>query len=217
MRRLLDLLLPPTCAGCGLEGMSLCGRCGEPLARRLEEPPGMPLGLVAPLPVGIVQLEWCATYGGPVRDALHALKYRGERRLAPILAHGMSERWRRAGRGGEMLVPVPVHPTRRRERGFDQAEDLARGVATELCLPWSPALERRTRTTAQHALGRAERAANMGGVFAVRRERRHLVAGRWVLLVDDITTTGATLAECAAALHAAGARAVSALTVARDR
>ncbi len=177
----------------------------------------MPLGLVAPLPVGIVQLEWCATYGGPVRDALHALKYRGERRLAPILARAMAERWRRAGRGGEIVVPVPVHPTRRRERGFDQAEDLARGVAAELHLPWSTALERRTRTTAQHALGRAERAANLGGVFAVRPDRRQLVAGRWVLLVDDITTTGATLAECAAALRAAGVRAASALAVARDR
>ncbi|MET0772044.1 MAG: ComF family protein [Candidatus Limnocylindrales bacterium] len=217
MRRLLDLLLPPTCAGCGLEGVPLCSRCRVPLARRLDEPPGMPLGLIAPLPVGIVQLEWCATFGGPVREALHALKYRGERRLAPTLAGAMAERWRRAGRGGEVVVPVPVHPARRRERGFDQAEDLARGVAAELRLPWSYALERRTRTLAQHALGRTERAANLVGAFAVRPDRRGVIAGRWVLLIDDVTTTGATLAECACALRDAGARAVSALTLARDR
>jgi predicted amidophosphoribosyltransferase len=70
---------------------------------------------------------------------------------------------------------------------------------------------------AQHALGRTERAANLGGAFAVRRDRRGAVAGRWVVLIDDVSTTGATLAECAGALVAAGARAVSGLAVARDR
>jgi ComF family protein len=217
MRRMLDLLLPATCAGCGREGPPLCDRCATALQRRLDEPPGMPLGLVAPLPVGIVQLEWCATFSGPVRDALHALKYRGERRLAPVLGRAMAARWRRAGRGGEVLVPVPVHPSRRRERGFDQAEDLCRAVATELGLPWSVALARRTRTIAQHSLGRTERAANLGGAFVVSPGRRDAVVDRWVVLIDDVSTTGATLAECAAALHAVGVRAVSGLTVARDR
>lgn len=177
----------------------------------------MPVGLVAPLPRGIVQLEWCATFGGPVRDALHALKYRGERRLGPVLGRAMAERWRRVGRGGDVLVPVPVHPARRRERGFDQAEDLAAAVAAELGLPWAAVLERRARTIAQHSLGRAERAANLGGAFGVREDRRDRIEGRWVVLVDDVTTTGASLAECAEALRAAGALAVSGLTVARDR
>lgn len=217
MRRVLDLLLPPTCAGCGREGAALCPDCSAPLTRRIDEPAGMPLGLVAPLPVGIVQLEWCATFGGPVRDALHALKYRGERRLGPILAHAMADRWRQAGRGGDLVVPVPVHPSRRRARGFDQAVDLAAAVAGELGLPWTEALERRTRTIAQHSLGRVERAANLGGAFAVPSTYRATVAGRWVLLIDDISTTGATLSECALALRAAGARAVSGLTAARDR
>jgi ComF family protein len=175
------------------------------------------VGLLAPLPMGIVQLEWCAAFGGPVRDALHALKYRGERRLAPVLGRAMAERWRRAGRGGDVLVPVPVHPARRRERGFDQAEDLAAAVSTALGLPWVAALERRTRTIAQHSLGRTERAANLGGAFGVRRDRRDRIAGRWVVLVDDVSTTGASLAECAAVLRWAGALAVSGLTVARDR
>lgn len=217
MRHLLDLLVPPTCAGCGSEGTALCPACTIPLGRRRDEPAGMPLGLIAPLPPGIVQLEWCAAFSGPVRDALHALKYRGERRLGPVLGGAMASRWRRAGRGGEVLVPVPVHPSRRRERGFDQAEDLAKAVARELGLPWSPALERRTRTTAQHSLGRDERARNLGGAFAVRDDRRGAVVGRWVVLIDDISTTGVTLSECAAAARAAGARAVSGLTVARDR
>ena len=217
MRRAFDLLLPPVCAGCGREGTPLCERCAAPLARRLEEPPGMPVGLLAPLPHGLVQLEWCGTFSGPVRDAIHALKYRGERRLGAVLAEAMAERWRRAGRGGEVLVPVPVHPSRRRERGFDQAEDLALACGRRLGLPSVAALERRQRTTAQHSLGRSERAANLGGAFMVRADRVAAVLGRWVVLVDDVSTTGATLSECAAALHVAGARAVSGLTVARDR
>lgn len=217
MRRMLDLLLPPACAGCGVEGAPLCDRCSAPLARRLDEPPGVPIGLVAPLPVGIIQLEWCATFGGPVRDALHALKYRGERRLAPVLGRALADRWQRAGRGGDLLVPVPVHASRRRERGFDQAEDLAEAAGRALGMPWCPALERRTRTMAQHSLGRAERAANLGGAFVVRAQWRHVVTGRWVVLIDDVSTTGASLSECARALHAVGVRAVSGLTVARDR
>lgn len=217
MRRALDLLLPPVCAGCGREGTALCERCSVPLARRLAEPPGMPIGLLAPLPRELVQLEWCGTYSGPVRDALHALKYRGERRLGAVLGRAMAERWRRAGRGGEVLVPVPVHPSRRRERGFDQAEELAVACGRELGLPAVAALERRQRTVAQHSLGRMERALNLGGAFGVRVDRLASVQGRWVVLIDDVSTTGATLSECAAALRAAGARAVSGLTVARDR
>ncbi len=177
----------------------------------------MPIGLTAPLPPGIVQLEWCASFTGPVRDALHALKYRGERRLARPLGEALAARWARAGKGGDILVPVPVHPSRRRERGFDQAEDLARACARVSGMPMMTALARVHRTTAQHALGRASRAANMGGAFAVGPRHVGHVRDRWVVLVDDVTTTGATLAECAAALQVAGVRAVSALTVARER
>ncbi|MBX3028708.1 MAG: ComF family protein [Chloroflexi bacterium] len=217
MRRALDLLLPPTCAGCGTEGAPLCERCLVPLGRRRDEPPGVPVGLLEPLPPGIVQLEWCASFTGPVRDAVHALKYRGERRLAGPLGAALAARWARAGRGGDLLVPVPVHPSRRRERGFDQAEDLARACGRVSGLPMHTALVRVHRTTAQHGLGRASRAANLGGAFGVEPRSATAVRGRWVVLIDDVTTTGATLAECAAALHATGVLAVSALTVARER
>ncbi len=217
MRAVLDLLLPPTCAGCGQEGTPLCDRCSRPLRRRLDEPPGIPVGLAQPLPAGLVQLEWCAAFTGPVRAAIHALKYRGERRLAEPLGVALAERWSRVGRGGDLVVPVPVHPSRLRERGFDQAEDLARVSGRHLGLPVVRALERRLRTTAQHSLGRQQRAANLGGAFSVRDGPAGQVEGRWVLLVDDVSTTGATLSECAAALLSGGARAVSAVTVARER
>ena len=217
MRLLLDLLLPPRCAGCGLEGTALCQRCQAPLRRRLGEPPGRPMGLPAALPHDVLQLEWCAAYSGPVREALHALKYRGDRRLCRPLAGALAERWHDVGHGGELLTWVPVHATRRRERGFDQAEELARAMAAELGLPAVSSLQRRQRTAAQHALDRDQRMRNIGAAFGVPDEARGAVAGRWLVVVDDIVTTGTTLGGCAAALLTAGAAAVSAATVARDR
>jgi ComF family protein len=217
MRRLLDVLLPPTCPGCATEGVALCDECRTLLSRRLDEPIGVPLGLAASQPAGLVQLEWCAAYNGPARACVHALKYDGEQRLAAPLGRLMAERWRRAGVGGEVLVPVPVHAARRRERGFDQAELLARMCGAELGLPVVPAVVRAARTKAQHALGRGARAQNVGRVFSVAPRHAAAVAGRWVVLVDDVVTTGATLSACAAALRGAGARAVSALTLASER
>lgn len=217
MRALIDLLLPPRCPGCGVEDVLLCDDCGAPLRRRLDEPPGLPVGMPASMPPGLLQLEWCAMYSGPVRAALQALKYRGERRLADPLAAALAERWRRAGRGGDVVTWVPVHPSRRRERGFDQAEELARRMGADLGLSVAPLLVRRQRTTAQHALGQAERASNTAAAFDSGSALRRPYRGAWVVVVDDILTTGATLAGCAGALLEGGAAAVSAVTVARDR
>jgi ComF family protein len=169
------------------------------------------------MPHGLLQLEWCAAYSGPVRQALHALKYAGERRLAGPLGEALAARWRRAGRGGDRITWVPVHPARRRDRGFDQAEELARVMASALRLPVLSSLERRRRTAAQHALGRDERASNVGGVFSTIPSERGRVAGHWFVVVDDILTTGATLSDCARALADAGAVGVSAIVVARER
>jgi ComF family protein len=217
MRAVLDILLPPRCPGCDTEGEVICADCRRPLLRRLEEPAGAPIGLAVDLPDGLVQLEWCAAFTGPVRAALHALKYDGERRLVEPLAAVMADRWRRAGRGGDLLVPVPVHAARRRERGFDQAEELARACGKLLGVRAASCLVRRDRTAAQHALGRRDRAQNVGGAFEVAERWESTVRGQWVVIIDDVTTTGATLTGCAMALRQAGARAVSALTLARER
>jgi ComF family protein len=187
------------------------------MSRRLAEPAGVPFGLPSPAPAGIVQLEWCAAFNGPARASIHALKYDGERRLVAPLAALMAERWRRAGVGGDLFVPVPVHAARRRERGFDQAELLARGVSQRLGRPMRYALQRASRTMAQHQLGRRARQSNVGGAFVVAPRHADDVRGRWIVLIDDVMTTGATLAGCARALYEAGAFAVSALTLARER
>jgi ComF family protein len=196
------------------------------LDARLDLPGGAPIGMPVDLPAPLLQLEWCAPFSGPVRAALHDLKYAGERRLASTLGLAVARRWRRAGEGANLVVPVPVHAERERRRGYDQAALIAAVAAADLGLPCVRALERGRATTAQFELGREDRAANVAGAFRLRApspaSRRAgaptaTVAGAWVLLVDDVVTTGSTLAACAVALEEAGALGVSAITVARER
>jgi ComF family protein len=224
--RALDLALPATCAGCRREGAALCGDCLPALDVRLAAGPGVPIGLPADLPPPLLQLEWCAPFTGVARRALHALKYDGERRLAPLLGAAVARRWARAGVAGDVLVPVPASPDRVRERGYDQAALLAAEAARRLRLPMLPALERTRATTAQFDLDRAGRASNLGGAFRVAPAFGRQMSGQaqaatvvdfWIVLIDDVVTTGATLAACASALLGAGAVAVSAIAVARER
>jgi len=213
----LDLALPAACAGCRREGPPLCRDCLPALDTRLEAEPGVPIGLPADIPRPLLQLEWCAPFTGVARRALHALKYDGERRLAPMLGAAIARRWAKAGAAGEILVPVPASPDRVRERGYDQAALLAAEAGRRLHLPTVDALERTRATTAQFDLDRAARATNLGGAFQLRPAAARDIQGRWIVLVDDVVTTGATLAACATTLLDGGALAVSAVTVARER
>jgi competence protein ComFC len=221
--RALDLALPARCVGCGREGEAVCRRCEAALDARLDAPPGVPIGLPGDLPAPLLQLEWCAPFGGVVRRALHELKYGGERRLAEPLGRAIARRWLVAGAGGDTVVPVPVHADRLKTRGYDQAALIAAVSARELRLPFAPILERARATTAQFDLDRRARATNVTGAFRLRapparmRETEGILAGRWIVLVDDVVTTGATLAACAEPLLAEGAIGVSAVTVARER
>lgn len=216
--RLLDLALPASCAGCGREGDILCVACRPALRARAGRPPGTPIGLPSATPAPLLQLEWCAPFSGPVRRLLHGLKYAGELRAVPLLANAVAERWTAAGAGGDTLVHVPVHRDRRRERGYDQAERIAVVVARLLGLPHLAALERTRATTAQYQLGRSRRASNVEGAFRLSPGiAPRAVAGHWFVLVDDVVTTGATLAACAQVLLDAGALGVSAIAVARER
>ncbi|TMD29012.1 MAG: ComF family protein [Chloroflexi bacterium] len=215
---LLDLALPAACSGCGREGAALCNACLPALAARSSVPRGIPLGLPSDVPEPLLQLEWCAPFSGTVRRALHDLKYAGERRLAEPLGRAVAERWRATAAGGDLVAHVPVHVARARDRGYDQAEALAIVVARTLRLPRVAALERARSTVAQFELGRDRRAANVAGAFRLAgRIDRRAIEGRWIVLVDDVVTTGATLAACAEALFAAGALGVSGLAVARER
>ncbi len=185
---------------CGLPlagGLAACGRC-----RRGRQPfaAGASLG----------------PYEGSLRAALHALKYGGRRRAAPRLAEALLEEARVLAlvASSDVLVPVPLHPRRLRERGFNQAALLAAEVSRRTGRPCCPdALVRRIDTVPQAGLGAAARRRNVREAFAVRR--RAAVAGRTVTLVDDVVTTGATALACAGRLAEAGAREVRLLSVAR--
>jgi ComF family protein len=218
----LDLALPARCAGCGAEGDAICASCVPALDARLELPAGVMIGLPADLPAPLVQLEWCAPYSATVRRALHELKYAGEQRLAAPLGAAVARRWSRARAGGDLVVPVPVHRDRLRHRGHDQALLIATVAARDLELPIASLLERRRATIAQFDLDRSARATNVEAAFGLvhvprGRDAARVLDGRWVVLVDDVVTTGATLAACAVPLMAAGALAVSAVIVARER
>jgi len=217
----LDAAFPASCPGCGREGAPICADCRPALDARLEQPAGVPIGMPADIPCALLQLEWCAPFTGVVRDALHALKYRGERRLAGPLGQAVARRWARAGAGGDLLAAVPVHATRARQRGYDQAALIAAVAAGELGLPCVPLLERRRETIAQFDLDRDQRATNVAGAFGLADGAgggdEDPIVGRWVVLVDDVMTTGATLTACASVLRDAGAIGVSAVTVARER
>jgi ComF family protein len=141
---------------------------------------------------------------------VHALKYEGRRSLARPLARLMRRRGADVLDGADYLVPVPLHPSRRRQRGFNQAEDLARHIG----LPVLSALRRTRATRPQLDLPAAQRHRNVRRAFALTQGGRH-AAGRTVVLVDDVSTTGATLQACARVLKEAGAAEVRALTAAR--
>ena len=214
--RLLDLLLPPACAGCGRSGALLCSDC----LSRLRPPFDVRDRFVAPdtgIVVGDALLLAAAAfaYEGPMRRALWALKYSGASRLAPALADAALPVLRSlllVVGPAAVLVPVPLHADRRAARGYNQAEVLGRGLARRSRLPISSVLERTRPTTKQHRLNRVARLANLRGAFAVVS----CPPPATVILVDDIITTNATLEACASVLRDAGCDAVYGLAVARE-
>ena len=151
-------------------------------------------------------------YAGPLRDAVQRFKFGRRPALARPLAALVLEQCAAAVADGVVLVPVPLARERERERGFNQAALLAERMATGLRAPLRTRWLARTRATApQTALSATERRVNVRGAFVASTS----AAGIDVVLVDDVLTTGATAAECARALRAAGARSVGVLTVAR--
>lgn len=152
-----------------------------------------------------------AVFGGAIRDAIHALKYEGVRRMAGPLGARIAAAWRAAGWPADVVMPVPLGQKRMKERGYNQAALLAGAMAWRAGLPYADGLRRTRETGTQVGLGRAARQENVAGAFSADPG---LVRGRAVLLIDDVFTTGATLRACAAGALEAGAQAVYALTVA---
>src|SRR5215216_4305526 len=216
---LVDLIYPQRCVGCERRardllcracfealpkiGRPVCGRCGMPTAFETfvcDECKGVDFGFEsarAPL-----------RYEGVGEEIVHALKYRGYTRIVEKLATPLMLGVLDRGERFDTVVPVPLHRSRLRRRGFNQAELLARGVAAGLNAPVLNKLRAVRRTRDQVELSAAERRANVEGAFAARER----VRGR-ILLVDDVFTTGATTSECAETLLAGGAQEVHALSL----
>ena len=154
-------------------------------------------------------------YEGPLRRALAALKYSGASRVARVLARAAEPALRSlvAVTGPATLVPVPLHIERRRSRGYNQAELLARHLARSMRMPLADSLGRRRPTTKQHRLDRAARLHNLRDAFVLAPRA---VVPQAAILVDDIVTTTATLEACASVLRAAGCEAVYGFSVARE-
>ena len=217
MRGLLDLLFPLRCLGCRRGGWPFCDscreevvellppgcrRCGRPLAAEVASCRDCP-----PAPLGQVRAPFL--YSGPIREALHGLKFSGLRVAVETLGQA------KAVSAGALppavaVAWVPLSRARRAARGFDQAEALARVVARDLHTPVQRLLVRTTDTPPQARRPAVERRGAMQGVFRTAGR-----IPRTVLLVDDVMTTGATLSACAAALCEGGARRVDAVVAAR--
>ncbi|MBE2192754.1 MAG: ComF family protein [Anaerolinea sp.] len=202
----LDFVFPPRCVGCGCVGSLFCSDCHTET----------PIPEAPPLPAGPLEGLWSsALYEGPIRSAIHTLKFRGMRRMADALSERLVKTLSRANWHFNLILPVPLHPSRLQERGYNQSALLARAVARHMgrLRAYQPdALIKARVTSSQVGLNWRERQANVRDAFEAAPD---LVSGQAVVLLDDVYTTGATLHECASALRAAGAAHVWGLTVAR--
>lgn len=213
LRFLLDLLYPPKCPFCGRilergeEGW--CASCQEELP---WTEPG-----------DAKAVDFCDACLSPLwyrdgaREGMHRYKFgggRGHARLFGLLmAQCLQDRW---AEPVDLITWAPLHPKRRRERGYDQAELLARRVGELAGVTVGSTLEKVRATAVQSQAGEDEaRAANVKGAYRALPGLN--LTGKWIVLIDDVATSGATLAECAAALRQAGAESVVGLTFARAR
>lgn len=229
---LLDLCYPPHCIGCQRDtdpGSHLCAACTQTV-RRIEPP--FCERCSNPFDGAITQAFHCSNCAGRslpfacavapflsrgiVRECIHAFKYTHAHylcgQLADWIAEGLADP-RMTAHPFDALVPVPLHPVRRREREYNQAEEICRELSRRRGCPVWPVLRRIRRTPTQTRLDREERMENLRGAFQVGDTAR--VKDQHLVLVDDVFTTGSTAEECSRMLRRAGAASVRVLSVAR--
>lgn len=216
----LGAILPPACVSCRKAGTLFCDRCRADL-QWVQPPVCERCG--RPLPKGKcracrqllpgLQIRAAVWFAGPIMPAIHQLKYNGISAAARPLTGLMVEGWRQWAAPVDVVLPVALHPARVHERGYNQATLLARHLSRELSLPMQEdGLARIRHTRPQVGLSGEERRSNVRGAFQAEPA---VVAGKRVMLIDDVCTTGATLGAAAEALFSAGARGVYAYCLAR--
>jgi ComF family protein len=230
-RRAAGLVLPPACPGCGRilsDHGAICISCWQGL-HFIERPYCEILGtpFSHDLGDGIVSAEAIANpppfdrlraaclYDGVAKNLVHALKFRDRTELAGMMAHWMMRAGGATLSTCDLAVPVPLHLWRRLSRKFNQAAELARALSERTDVEFMPdALRRKRNTRHQIGLGRAAREDNVRGAFEMTSSGKSAVFGKHVLLVDDVYTTGATVASATRTLKRAGAREVTVLVFA---
>lgn len=238
VRLALDFVLPPRCRICAVSTAGaptpwicracwqqilyitapFCAQCGLPLA---APPEGIAsaahrCGTCLRHPPPYTRARAVGFYRGVLRDIIHVMKYQQVyglvRPLAALLQAQFPRHW--GDSQPEVLVPVPLHRSKLREREFDQALALARHLGKQVGLPvWATQLVRHRRTAAQVSLSATQRRRNVRGAFRLTEPSRW--AGKRLLLIDDVYTTGATTSECARLLRRAGAAWIGVYTLAR--
>lgn len=222
---LLDFIYPKECAGCHREGWWICPKCKKQIVpiKSFYCPKCKKI-----TPNG----QFCSTcrrhfaltgiiiaahfHRGPLREAIHSYKYESifglEDYFRPLLIHRLRDR---LPKGDKIIIPIPLHPKKKKYRGFNQAERLAKIIAEEFTLPLElNALKRIKKTEAQMSLSKKERRQNIKGAFRINRQTN--LKNKTILLVDDVATTGLTLNEAAIILSSAGARRIWGVVIAKD-
>ncbi len=231
----LSLLFPPRCVGCGRGGWPFCPHCAqavEPVGQEICLQCGRPqLRTTARCEVCRIQafhaieenplrmIRVAAIHAPPLREAVHALKYGGQRELAPPLARYLvaallDAPWAEGYQSADCVIPVPLHDERRSERGYNQSELLAQAYCQQTKIPLQSGwLVRQRSTRSQVGLTATERYTNVEQAFVADPA----VVGKRIVVLDDVYTTGATLQASARALVQAGATEVYALALACPR
>ncbi len=231
LSNLADLIMPPVCRGCSTnlaDHDALCPACWSqidfiraPLCDRLGLPMPFDTGgtmvsaAALAKPPAYDRARAVASYSGLMRDLVHDLKFRDRHDMRRLLSRWMRETGGELIADADVIVPVPLSRLRLMQRHFNQAALLAQDVAVGTRLTYAPlALIRSRKTKQQVGLTRRERKLNVAGAFTVPAKYQQLIAGRNILLIDDVITTGATVGACAKALKKGGARHVDVLAMA---
>ena len=218
-----DVIFPPRCLSCRRFGNWGWANCRSQIAL-IATPICYKCARLSPQfkvcrncrpSYGVGHLLVCGYWQNPLKQLVYGLKYYRARPLAQHLSGLLIKTVLPFADEIDLIVPVPLHRRKLWDRGFNQAELLAREVSKELHKPLVFPLSRRRFTRPQWGLGKRERQTNLAAAFTIKPALIPQIAGRNILLVDDIVTTGATLNECSAALMKNGARAVWGLVLAR--
>jgi ComF family protein len=233
VKSLVNIIYPLRCASCGrllgtADESGACRPCEERIktnprpycrscGRSIDDVHGL-CGECRVSPFYFSRAYSACLYEGTMKEMIHAFKYRNNRRLSALFTRLMDD-FVKANReitdSINTITFVPLHNKKRRERGFNQSEVLA-GALSKICgIPVCGCMVKKAHTKNQNELNRDQRLVNVSGAFGVKDGHDGLLKGRYVLLVDDVMTTGATLNECSRALKEAGASEVRCLTLAR--